>query len=90
MFFWQEKKLLRQLQLTLFLKYYLILVKKQNPLIWKLYGRLHTDISFQNRYIINNVDMVLRLIRNPSSFCLMGDGSHNYELFIDEATLYMR
>jgi hypothetical protein len=34
--------------------------------------------------------MVLRLIRNQSSFCLMGDGVHNYELFIDEATLYMR
>jgi hypothetical protein len=47
------------------------------------------DISFQNRYIIKNVDMVLRLIRNQSSFCLMGDGGHNYELFIDEATLYM-
>jgi hypothetical protein len=27
----------------------------------------------------------LRLIRNPSSFCLMGDANHNYELFIDEA-----
>jgi hypothetical protein len=57
---------------------------------FELYGRLHTDISFQNRYIINNVDMVLRLIRNKSSFCLMGDGVHNYELLIDEATLYMR
>ncbi len=38
----------------------------------------------------NNVDMVLRLIRNPSSFCIMGDANHNYELFIDEAILYMR
>jgi hypothetical protein len=34
--------------------------------------------------------MVLRLIRNQSSFCLMGDGVYNYELFIDAATLYMR
>jgi hypothetical protein len=63
-------------------------IKDSKP--FELYGRLHTDISFQNRYIINNVDMVLRLIRNQSSFCLMGDGVHNYELFIDEATLYMR
>jgi hypothetical protein len=47
-------------------------------------------MSFQNRYIINNVDLVLRLIRNQSSFCLMGDGVHNYEFFIEEATLYMR
>jgi hypothetical protein len=58
-------------------------IKDSKP--FELYGRLHTDISFQNRYIINNVDMVLRLIRNPSSFCSMGDANHNYELFIDEA-----
>jgi hypothetical protein len=63
-------------------------IKDSKP--FELYGRLHTDISFQNRYIINNVDMVLRLIRNQSSFCLMGDGVYNYELFIDAATLYMR
>jgi hypothetical protein len=61
-------------------------IKDSKP--FELYGRLHSDISFQN--IINNEDMVLRLIRNQSSFCLMGDGVHNYELFIDEATLYMR
>ncbi len=35
-------------------------IKDSKP--FELYGRLHTDISFQNRYIINNVDMVLRLI----------------------------
>jgi hypothetical protein len=63
-------------------------IKDSKP--FEPYGRLHTDISFQNRIIINNVDMVLRLIRNQSSFCLMGDGVHNYELFIDEASLYMR
>jgi hypothetical protein len=57
-------------------------IKDSKP--FELYGRLHTDISFQNRYIINNVDIVLRLIRNPSSFCLMGDANHNYELFIYE------
>ncbi len=41
-------------------------IKDSKP--FEPYGRLHTDISFQNRYIINNVDMVLRLIRNQSSF----------------------
>jgi hypothetical protein len=34
--------------------------------------------------------MVLRLIRNPSSFYLMGHANHNYELFIDEAIFYMK
>jgi hypothetical protein len=63
-------------------------IKESKP--FELCGRLHIDISFQNRFIINNVDMVLRLIRIQSSICLMGDGVHNYELFIDEASLYMR
>jgi hypothetical protein len=62
-------------------------IKDSKP--FKFYGISHTDISFQNRYTINNEDMVLRLISNQS-FCFMGDGVHNYELFIDEATLYMR
>jgi hypothetical protein len=51
---------------------------------FELYGRLQTDISFQNRYFINNVDMVLRFISNQSRFCSMVDGVHNYELFIEE------
>ncbi len=64
-------------------------IKDSKP--FELYGRLHTDISFQIRYLINNVDMVvLRIIRNQSSFGLMGDGVQNYVLFADEATLYMR
>jgi hypothetical protein len=35
---------------------------------FELYGRLQTDISFQNGYFINNVDMVLRFISNQSRF----------------------
>jgi hypothetical protein len=51
---------------------------------------LETSGYKKDIFQISFVDMVLRLIRNRSSFCLMGDGVHNYELFIDEATLYMR
>jgi hypothetical protein len=50
---------------------------------------LETSGYKKDIFQISFVDMVLRLIRNRSSFCLMGDGVHNYELFIDEATLYM-
>ena len=62
----------------------------QNSKPFELYGKIHTDICFQNRNIINNVDMVVRLIRNASNFCLISDVKHNYELFIDEAILYVR
>ena len=57
---------------------------------FEVFGKLHTDICFQNRNIINKVDMAVRLIRNSNTFCLIGDGKSNYELFIDEAVLYIR
>jgi hypothetical protein len=57
---------------------------------FELYGRLHADICFQNRYIINNVDMNVKLIRSSNNFCLMGDNKFNYEAHIDEAILYVR
>jgi hypothetical protein len=50
---------------------------------FELYGRLHNDISFQNRFIIYNVYILLRLIRNQISFCLMGDVVHNYVFAYD-------
>ena len=34
--------------------------------------------------------MTVRLIRNNNNFCLIGDGKSSYELFIDEAVLYVR
>jgi len=64
--------------------------KITNSKPFELFGKLHTDICFQNRYIINKVDMTVKLIRNNSNFCLIGDGKSNYELFIDEAILYIR
>jgi hypothetical protein len=57
---------------------------------FKLYGRLHADICFQNRFIINNIDMNVKLIRSSNNFCLMGDNKFNYEAHIDEAILYVR
>jgi len=64
--------------------------KITNSKPFELFGKLHTDICFQNRYIINKVDMSVKLIRNNNNFCLIGDGKNNYELFIDEAILYIR
>ena len=33
--------------------------------------RIHSDISFQDRYILNEVNVKVRLVRNKDSFCLM-------------------
>jgi len=35
-------------------------------------GRLHADIFFQDRYIINEVGIKIKLVRSKDLFCLMG------------------
>jgi hypothetical protein len=55
----------------------------------ELMGRLHCDIFQQDRYLINNVDMSLKLIRSPVAFHLIGE-SAKYKTVIEEATLYVR
>lgn len=56
-----------------------------------MFGRLHADIFFQERYLLNNVEMKLRLSRNKSSFCLIGhaDAAKN-KVLITKAVLYVR
>ena len=38
-----------------------------------MYGRLHVDMFFQDRLLINNVNVRLRLTRSKDTFCLMSD-----------------
>ena len=38
-------------------------------------GRLHVDLSFQNRYLLNGVEIRLRLIRSKDIFCLHGNAA---------------
>jgi len=35
-------------------------------------GRLHADIFFQDRYMLNEVGVKIKLIRSKDAFCLMG------------------
>ena len=34
-------------------------------------GRIHSDIFFQNRYKLNEVNVKIRIVRNNDSFCLV-------------------
>lgn len=43
-------------------------------------GKLHLDMMFQDRYILNNVDIRLRLIRARNEFCLMADEAVKVQL----------
>ena len=38
-----------------------------------MYGRLHVDIFFQDRLLINNMNVRRRLTRSKDAFCLMSD-----------------
>ena len=40
---------------------------------FEVMGKLHLDLSFQNRYLINEVDLKIRLIRLKNTFCLHGN-----------------
>jgi len=53
-------------------------------------GPLFTDIVSQPRYLINNVDMRVRLVRNSNEFCLMYFDNNNYKVHIEEAVLYVQ
>jgi len=37
-------------------------------------GKLHLDMCFQQRFLLNGIKLKLRLIRSKDTFCLMGDG----------------
>jgi len=37
-------------------------------------GRLHDDIFFQDRYMLNEVGIKIKLIRSKKAFCVMGNG----------------
>jgi len=51
-------------------------------------GRLHADIFFQDRYMLNKVGVKIKLIRSKDTFCLMGDA--NYKVKITHASLFVR
>jgi len=51
-------------------------------------GRLHADIFFQDRYMINEVNTKIKLIRTKDAFCLMGAG--NFKVKITHASPFVR
>ena len=54
-------------------------------------GRIHSDIFFQNRYMLNEVNVKVRLVRNKDSFCLMsGEANPSYKVKLVSAALLVR
>lgn len=55
----------------------------------ELLGRLHVDLFNVQKYLINGVEMRLKLTRSRDSFCLM-ELKNNHSVEIVEATLFIR
>jgi len=49
-------------------------------------GRLHGDIFFQDRYMVNEVGVKIKLIPSKNAFCVMGAG----KVVITHASLFVR
>lgn len=65
------------------------LVAKSN--VFEFMGPLHLDISKLEKFLINDVDLKIRLIRAPSEFSIISTEANKiYKIKLLEATLYVR
>jgi uncharacterized protein (DUF2132 family) len=53
-------------------------------------GKLHLDITNQDKFLPNGVDMNLKLIRNSDEFVLMSSAPDAYKVEIVDASLFVR
>ena len=51
-------------------------------------GRINADIFFQNRYLLNKVNIKIKLVRNRNSFCVMS--ANAFQAMIDSAIMFVR
>lgn len=59
------------------------LLKRRSPFIkqtCELYGRLHADIFNINKYLLDNVDISIKLTRASDQFCLMGEPGYSIQI----------
>lgn len=59
-----------------------------NGNIFELYGHLHCDVFNQNKYMINGVEIAIRLVKQKADFCLISTAAATFE--ITEANLFVR
>jgi hypothetical protein len=53
-------------------------------------GRIHMGIYFQDRYMLNEVNAKIRLIRSQDAFFLMATGAQQFKVVLTEAMLLVR
>nr|XP_048709003.1 uncharacterized protein F54H12.2-like [Caretta caretta] len=56
----------------------------------ELLGHLHSDLFFQEKRLLNGVDVKIKLTRSKDPFCLMGSGTEGFKLRILSASLFVK
>ena len=57
----------------------------------ELQGRIHSDLFNQEKFILNGVDLTLKLHRHKPEFCLLSaDAAPAYKIIIVDAILYVK
>jgi hypothetical protein len=57
---------------------------------FELFGRIHADIFFQDRYLIDKLGFEIKLNKARDSFSLIGDGVEEYKIHFIKTSLYVR
>lgn len=55
---------------------------------FELHGHLHCDLFNQNKYLINGVEVAIRLVKQKPEFCFISDVRATFEVI--EANLFVR
>ena len=53
-------------------------------------GKIHSDLFFQDKYLLNDVGVRIRLNRTKDAFCLMGAADATFKVKILDCKLYVR
>ena len=53
-------------------------------------GRIHSDIFFQQRYMLNEVNTKIKLTRSKDAFCLTATGAETFKVKITSAAMHIR
>ncbi|XP_043349901.1 uncharacterized protein F54H12.2-like [Dermochelys coriacea] len=56
----------------------------------ELLGHLHSDLFFQEKLLLNGVDVKIKLTCSKDAFCLMGSGTKGFKLRILSASLFVK
>ena len=55
-----------------------------------LMGHIHSDIFFQDKLLLNGVDLKIKMVRSKDEFCLMKEGARDYILKLLTASLFVK